>query len=800
MDKTTFKTLALLTGGTVIGDACLECSIDNILFDSRRLNTVKNTVFFAIETDNRSGYKYIADLYNKGIRMFVTQTPPKSTLKDSSFLVVDNTVNALQALAAYHRSKFSLPVCAITGSNGKTITKDWIVKLIGNDKKICCNVKSFNSQIGVPISVYQLEEDDQLAVFEAGISCPDEMENLENIIQPTVGIFTNIGDAHQINFSCTEQKIEEKLKLFRHCSLIIFHDDYPLLTRKINAFAQQYNIKLISWGDNSVDTYRLSDLEKEITLPFNDKASLENAINAYIFCLNMGIDKRHLLQRLRTLEQLESRFEIKGGINNSIIVNDSYSCDLKSLEIALDYLNSQNKAKKTVILSDLQQTGNDPVELYSQINTLLNNKGVTNLIAVGADFCNYRELIHIEQAKFYLTLEDFLLNLRRKDFINKAILIKGASNMNFNLISQALSSKTHQSVLEINLSAIEDNVRHFKSKLKSGTMLMAMVKADSYGCGGYEVAYTLQKSNLADYFTVAFVDEGVELRRHGIEKPIMVMTPEDNTELIKQYNLEPVVHSFAVLDKFLTDNINIHLKLDTGMHRLGFEPSDMNFLVTKLKAAPNLHIKSVFSHLYGADDPALDGYTYGQINLYEQMSGFIQQNFDYKITRHLCNSAATVRFPQAHYDMVRLGIGMYGIGVNAKEQQHLRFVHRLRTTITQIRQIRQGEDVSYSRRFVSPSAMRIGVIPVGYADGLNRHAGNGKVSVYVNGSLCPIIGNICMDMCMIDLTDANAKEGDTAVIFGNENPVFKLAGALDTIPYEIFTSVSQRIKRVYYQE
>ena len=419
----TFKTLALLTGGTVIGDACLECSIDNILFDSRRLNTVKNTVFFAIETDNRSGYKYIADLYNKGKRMFVTQTPPKSTWKDSSFLVVDNTVKALQALAAYHRSKFSLPVCAITGSNGKTITKDWIVKLIGNDKKICCNVKSFNSQIGVPISVYQLEEDNQLAVFEAGISCPDEMENLENIIKPTVGIFTNIGDAHQINFSCTEQKIEEKLKLFRHCSLIIFHDDYPLLTRKINAFAQQYNIKLISWGDNSVDTYRLSDLEKEITLPFNDKASLENAINAYIFCLNMGIDKRHLLQRLRTLEQLESRFEIKGGINNSIIVNDSYSCDLKSLEIALDYLNSQNKAKKTVILSDLQQTGNDPVELYNQINTLLNNKGVTNLIAVGADFCNYRELIHIEQTKFYLTLEDFLLNLRRKDFINKAILI-----------------------------------------------------------------------------------------------------------------------------------------------------------------------------------------------------------------------------------------------------------------------------------------------------------------------------------------------------------------------------------------
>ena len=799
--KITPAMLALLTKGKITGQQHADDSINNILFDSRRLNGVQNTAFFAVETKNDSGLKYLPDMYNKGVRIFVVEQNPPTFYNDACYITVDNVIKAMQCLASAWRSNFNIPIAAITGSNGKTITKDWIVKLLSPDLKVCSTVKSYNSQIGVPLCVYQMSGKDNLAIFEAGISEPGEMEALEKIIQPSIGIFTNIGDAHQANFTCTEQKIEEKLKLFIHCHTLIFHDDNPLLTRKINAFASQHGIRLISWGDNSWDTYKLSEIEKEIMFPFSGKASLENTVNAYIFCLTAGINKKRLQQRIRNLEQLESRFEIKGGINNSIIVNDSYSCDLKSLEIALDCLNYQNKTEKTVILSDIQQTDTDLDRLYRDINTLLCNKHVKELIAVGPDFCNHQHLIDTDNKKFYPTVDDFLLNLQRKDFTNKAILIKGASSMNFNRISETLSSKTHQSIMEINLTALEDNVRFFKKRLKPGTLVMAMVKADSYGCGGFEVAYTLEKSNLADYFTVAFADEGVILRQQGIQKPIMVMTPENNTELICQYNLEPVIHSFEVLNKFINENINIHIKLDTGMHRLGFEPKDIDKLVSVLKDHKNIRIKSIFSHLYGADDTALDAYTYQQIDLYERMSGFISGFFDYKILRHICNSAATVRFEQAHYDMVRLGIGMYGIGVNKDIQKNLRFVHRLKTTITQIRTINKGEDVSYSRKFVSPSVMRIGVIPVGYADGINRILGNNPAfKVYVNGHLCPIIGNVCMDMCMIDLTGTNAKEGDCVIIFGNENPVFRMSEALGTIPYEIFTSVSQRIKRVYYKE
>ena len=800
-EKISLKILAKITSGQLIGQNPYNDIIENILFDSRRLNTIKKTAFFAIISPKNNGENYISELYNKGIRLFVTQNKPKTVYNDASYLIVDNVVKALQILAEYWRDNFSIPIIAITGSNGKTITKDWIVKLIGSDKKVCCNAKSYNSQIGVPISVYQLKADDEIGVFEAGISKEGEMSNLQAVIKPTIGVFTNIGDAHQSNFNCIEQKIEEKLKLFINCEEIIFHDDNALLTRKIKAFCEQKNIKPISWGDNSEDTYKMSGIESQIYLPFTDKASIENAFNAYITCLRLGIDDRHLKERISHLEQLEMRFEIKSGINNSIIVNDSYSCDLKSLEIALDYLNRQNKSKKIVILSDLQQSANDLDKLYSKINNLLHNKNINNLIAIGRDFYNHKNLINVDNQKFYLSVEDFLLSLKRRDFTNKAILIKGASNMHFERISNQLSSKLPQSVLEINLSAIEDNVRHFRSYLKEKTQVMAMVKASSYGCGGYEVAATLEKSNLADYFTVAFADEGVELRSQGIQKPIMVMTPEeDSIELIKQYNLEPVVHSFTVLNRFINDKINIHIKLDTGMHRLGFEQKDLQQLISILKEHENVHIMSVFSHLYGADEPKLDKYTLSQIELYTKMSEQIIKAFDYKIIRHICNSAATVRFPQAHFDMVRLGIGMYGIGVNKEEQKRLRFVHRLRTTITQTREISAGEDISYSRKFVSPHAMRLGVIPIGYADGLNRHLGNENLEVWVNGHYCKILGNICMDMCIIDITGTEIKEGDTVIIFGNENPVFKLSNILQTIPYEIFTSVSSRIKRIYYQE
>lgn len=800
--KITLKTLASKIGGSIIGQEYSDTFIENVLFDSRMLNSSENTVFFAIKSPTNNGNNYIEALYNKGVRMFVTDQKPKNVFSAASFLICENSVVAFQTLALLHRQQQNIKtICAITGSNGKTITKDWITKLIDNDQTIYANAKSFNSQIGVPFSVCQLQGTEETAIFEAGISQKDEMQTLEKIIEPNIGIFTNIGDAHQINFASLEEKIDEKLKLFINCKKLIFHNSKQLLTDKIKAFAQQHCIKLVSWGEDENDTYKYNDIIKDISIPFKDIASIENAINAYIFCLEIGINKENLQKRVPLLEQIEMRFELKQGINNSVIINDSYSNDYTSLELALDKLNRQKKKLKLAFLSDLQQSSCNLEKLYSDINTLLHNKGIDNLIAIGKDFCTYRHLIDIPNTQFYTSTQEYLNNAKRSDYTNKAILIKGARSFHFELISRLIADKGHQSVLEINLSALTDNVRYFHNLLKPTTKLMAMVKASSYGSGGYEVATALEKSNMVDYLTVAFADEGVELRKHGIQLPIMVVTPEEESlEKFQQYNLEPVVHSFDTLQMFVDKKISIHIKLDTGMHRLGFEEYDIQELISKIQTKKNITIKSVFSHFYGADDENLDKYTLQQIDLFEKMSDEIINAFPYKILRHICNSAGIVRFPQAHYDMVRLGIGMYGIGVNENQQQYLRTVHRFKTIITQVREIEAGEDVSYSRKFVSKSKTKIGVIPVGYADGLNRHLGNEKLTVYVNGYYAPIIGNICMDMCMIDISNIEAKAGDTVVIFGEENPAAKLAKILDTIPYEIFTSLAQRLKRVYFFE
>lgn len=807
--KITISSLATITGGKIIGREHIEDKIENILYDSRRLNGVEGVAFFAIKTSLNDGARYINDLYNKGIRMFVTHTEPKVIYGDATYLIVKDVMHSLQLLAREYRMKFYIPtVVAITGSNGKTIVKDWIVKLVDNNKKICSTIKSYNSQMGVPLCVYNIQNDTELAIFEAGISMPNEMENLEKIILPNIGLFTNIGDQHGCNFPSIDDKIEEKLKLFVHCKKIIFHDNNPRLSKHIRQFATKHNIDLVAWGEkpllplNSTDEYYLEgDLMKQVSLPFCDKASIENALSAYVLCLTIGIERKYLLQRLRGLQQLDSRFEIKSGINNCLIINDSYSCDLASLEIALDYLNTQNKQKKQVILTDIKQTTNDIEKLYTDINRLLINKHIDSIIAIGENFYNNQEKITVRDKQFYLTVEDFVSNLKRKDFVNKAILIKGASSMHTEKISNQLSNLTHQTIEEINLTALEENVAYYHTLIKKGTLVMAMVKANAYGSGSVEIASALEKASQADYFAVAFADEGVRLRREGIKKPIMVITPEVGSAfLLQQYNLEPVIHSFEVLQNFLSMEINVHIKLDTGMHRLGFSPKDLNNLMSILKQHPKLHIKSVFSHLYGADDTSLDKYTKQQIDLFERMSSFVCSWFDYKILRHLSNSAATYRFTDLNYDMVRLGIGMYGIGVDSKEQQHLRKVHRLRTTITQIREIDKGEDVSYSRGFVSKYKMRIGVIPIGYADGLNRHLGNEHFRVYVNGAYCNIVGNICMDMCMIDLSSANAKVGDTVVVFGVENSIEEMAQAQQTIPYEILTSISDRIPRIYYHE
>ncbi|MDR1005624.1 MAG: alanine racemase [Bacteroidales bacterium] len=790
------RNIASILRTAVKGDTDFE--IKNLLFDSRRLNVANNTLFFAITTANNDGRKFIPYLYAQGVRAFVLQGDFDTTgFDDAAFIFVNNTIKALQEIAVAKRQECkAVPVVAITGSNGKTIVKDWIVQLIGGDRKLCYTPRSYNSQIGVPFSVWNISKDDDLAIFEAGISKPDEMEHLEQIIQPSFGILTNIGDAHQVNFPSVETKLKEKLKLFSHCQSLIFCKDI-INSEVVKAVLP--NVNLIAWSRNDDRCKSIAAL-----LPFNDKASTENAINAYLFAQMAGINEGKLRQRAAKLHALEQRLNVKVATGNSIIIDDSYSADLVSLEIALDFLNQQKHgAERIVIISDIEQSGIDAKDMVSKISLMLTNKHIKKAYCIGRKFFAHKSEIKLDNEVFEST-NNFIKRLNISDFANKAILIKGARSFEFETISRLLEDKTHETRLEINLSALSDNVRYYKSLLQPCVKMMSMVKASSYGCGGWEVASALQNGSNVDYLAVAFADEGADLRNNGISLPIMVMSPESRAiEKIIHHNLEPEIYSLPILKQMVSaayKPINIHLKLDTGMHRLGLERQDIETAISIIKNSPYIQIKSVFSHLFGADNPDLDKYTLDQIALFEENSKIIVDNFDYKIMRHLANSAAIVRFPQAHYDMVRLGIGMYGIGCNQTSQANLRYVHKLRTTITQIRHIRKDDNVGYNHNFIAKQDMIIGVIPIGYADGLNRHLGNGNYEVRIGEDKAAIIGNVCMDMCMIDLSCVNANEGDEVVIFAEQYPVAAMCEALQTIPYEVFTSISPRVKRVYFSE
>lgn len=813
----------------VFGDRKENFKVKNLLFDSRKLGYCDGTIFFAIKTLSNNGEKYIPELYIRGVRVFVIENLPNdiSFYEDACFILVENVIDALQSFAKIKRETFNNPIIAITGSNGKTIVKDWIIQLIDNDKKVCHSPRSYNSQIGVALSVWNLKQDDELGVIEAGISQKGEMIKLEEIIKPRIGIFTNIGDAHQVYFNSIEEKINEKLILFNNCETIIYCSEKKDIQKQIKDKFKDKKINLIGWGFDKDSIFKIKEIstkknsstiyyiykgeESCFTIPLIDKASIENSINAYIACLLIGINKETLNLRTKSLQSLEMRLEMKEGINGTLIINDSYSSDLMSLDIALTFLNQQNsELQKTAILSDITQSFIDEKELYNAINKLLISKNINRLIGIGNGFIRNKSILTIENT-VYSSTEEFLKKCHLKDFKDQIILIKGARSFCFEKISRFFEKKVHETVLEVNLTAIAHNVNYYKTKLKEGVKLMTMVKAHSYGSGGYEIASTLVNQKV-DYLTVAFADEGVELRNNGINLPIMVMSPEEESiAKIIHYDLEPEVYSIKILKELIGAKkdyerigsikpLNIHIKLDTGMHRLGMEEKDMENLINILRKNPDIKIKSIFSHLAGADNPELDFFTYEQIKRFELMSQMIMKAFTYPILRHIENSAAITRFPEAQYDMVRLGIGMYGIGVDEEEQKKLRYVHRLKTIITLTREIKKGESVGYNRNFIAKEDMTIGVIPIGYADGLNRKRGNGNGKVWVNGFLAPIIGNICMDMCMIDLTGIEFSEGDDVVIFGEEYSVNNIAKELGTISYEIFTTVSTRVKRVFYQE
>jgi len=805
-----------------------EHTVRQLLIDSRKLSIAETSLFFAIKGERHDAHRFIPDLYAKGVRNFVVTTLPQSLyeLPEANFILVSDTLKALQKLASYHRKKFSIPVIGITGSNGKTIVKEWLYQLLREDRNIVRSPKSFNSQVGVPLSVWQMNGEHEMALFEAGISYPGEMEKLEKIIKPTTGIFTNIGDAHSENFTSLRQKTKEKLKLFTDVQALIYCKDYSEINEELKADENLKDTQLLSWSKKTAATLLIGKITKSATdteiqgvynndflrikIPFTDDASVENAIQCWLFMLYSGHENKEIADRMMMLSPVAMRLELKEGINNCSIINDSYNSDLGSLVIALDFLEQQKQhPKKTLVLSDILQSGKNEEALYKEVAELLGRKHVNRLIGIGEAISRQKDLFNVEK-EFYPGTKEFLKEFTNSIFGNETILLKGARVFGFENINNVLQQKTHETVLEINLNAIAHNLNYFRSILKPETKIMAMVKAFSYGSGSYEIANVLQFHRV-DYLAVAYADEGIELRKAGITLPIMVMNPEGQSyDAMIKNKLEPEIYNFRMLGMFeeavkrnrteINQPIAIHIELDTGMHRLGFHEKDLNELLVRVKNNTLLKVQSVFSHLAGSEDPKHDEFTRSQVLAFTKMSDKIRSYFNYDILLHILNSAGAVRFPEAQFEMVRLGIGLYGIGTNEKEQTKLQNVSTLRSSISQINSIPAGESVGYGRSEMAQRALQIATIPIGYADGLSRKHGNRRGKVLVNDKFAPIIGNVCMDMCMIDVTDIAAQEGDEVLVFGEKYPISDFAKIMETIPYEVLTNVSRRVKRVYFQE
>ncbi|WP_207495623.1 bifunctional UDP-N-acetylmuramoyl-tripeptide:D-alanyl-D-alanine ligase/alanine racemase [Aridibaculum aurantiacum] len=797
-------------------------AIEHLLTDSRRLVMAAATLFFGIETSRRNGSDFVSELYAAGVRNFVVKNEfDPSPFPLANFVYVDDPLVALQQLVAWHRRHFNLPVIGITGSNGKTIVKEWLYQLLYADQNIVRSPKSFNSQVGVPLSVWQLNEQHTLAIFEAGISMPGEMSVLENIIKPTIGVLTNIGEAHGANFASKQEKLQEKFQLFAGAKMIACNNGDALIEnylhehQEANVFTWGYkgkDLRLLSVekkGNQSLLVAEYKNAEVSITIPFSDNASIENAISCWCILLLMGVPNEVISRRMQLLQPVEMRLQMKRGINNCSIINDSYSNDISSLNIALDFLQQQaGKQKATVILSDLGESGH-AVKQYSKVAAALLRYKIDKFVGIGNDLCSFESLFSgLPDRHFFRSVEEFKQQLPLITFRDEVILVKGARVFEFEQIGSLFEQQVHQTVMEVNLSAMVNNLKQFHQYLKPTTKVMAMVKAFSYGSGSAEVASVLQYHKV-DYLAVAYADEGVELRKAGIHMPVMVMNPEDVTfPVLLQYNLEPEMYSLDLLNSFCSyvekqgvEQVGIHIKLDTGMHRLGFEHEDVEELLAYLQAHKTLVVKSVFSHLVGSEEQEHDAFTQYQGKTFNGFVQRLKQVIDYPFITHISNSAAIFRHPNMQYDMVRLGIGLYGIDTSASNVLQLQPVATLRTTISQIRKVKAGESVGYSRKGMLQKDATIATIRIGYADGFRRKLGNGNGKVFLKGATAPVVGNVCMDMTMIDVSDIeDVKEGDAVEIFGPNLPVEQLAKWCETIPYEIMTNISLRVKRVYYEE
>lgn len=789
---------------------------DGVSIDSRSLQNNSETLFFALTGPNHDGHQYISELAQKGVTHFVVSQKPQTSDNSLTFYVVKDTLVALQKLATYYRQEFDIPVIGITGSNGKTIIKEWLNFLLNPDYNIIRSPKSYNSQVGVPLSVLGINEKHNLAIFEAGISTINEMEHLQKMIRPTIGVLSNIGSAHDEGFEDLAEKIKEKLQLFKSVSVLILNKNKTIevfIPSKIKTFTWSSNDKsadvfvmTAEKGDETQLKITYNDLCFTVEIPFQDQASIENAIQCLMVLLHLQYKQDVIQERMKFLYPVEMRLKVKNGINNTAIIDDSYASDFQSLKIALDFLENQKQyKKKTLILSDIFQSGLPDDELYSKVSQLIVSNKINRVFVIGDTISKYAK--KFPNCKTFQSTDDFLNHIDEINFENETLLIKGARNYHFEEIVAALEEKTHETVLEINLNAISHNLNFFKSKLDINTKLMVMVKAFGYGNGGFEIAKLLEYHKI-DYLGVAFADEGIALKTAGITLPIMVMNPETTSfSAIIQHQLEPEIYSFKGLQSFLKlavakklKHVPIHIKLDTGMHRLGFQAADINQLTSILKDNSHIQVKSILSHLAASDDLELIDFTLHQIEQFEEMSTTLINELDYVPIRHLLNTSGISNFTNAQYDMVRLGIGLYGISNDAEEQKFLEVVSTLKSVISQIRILQEGESVGYGRRFMATKTTKVATIPIGYADGISRQLGNEKGYVMIKNKPAKIIGSVCMDMMMVDVTDIECKEGNEVIIFGKKPTVTEIAQQLQTIPYEILTSISQRVKRIFYRE
>ena len=830
--------ITTLIGARRIGNA--DAQIGWLLTDSRSLCFPEETLFFALKTQRNDGHRYIQDLYRRGVRNFVVENyppssllPPPSSYKDANFLVVPSPLAALQRLAERHRDEFDIPIVGITGSNGKTMVKEWLYQLLSPQFSVTRSPKSFNSQIGVPLSVWLMNEQTQVGLFEAGISQPDEMEALRDIIQPTIGVLTSLGAAHQENFRSMEEKCMEKMRLFDGAKVIAYNSDDDIVSRCIRRSG--FKGEKIGWSRENISaplyiekisltshpspltsiSYIYKGTRASYAIPFFDEASLQCSFACVAIALYLGVTPDQLAERMLQLEPVAMRLEVKEGQYGCTLINDSYNSDINSLDIALDFMSRREGNQRTLILSDIFQSGKTDAELYAEVNALCMKRGVGRLIGVGPRITAQASIFQIP-ASFFATTEEFLHSELFRSLHDEVILVKGARLFGFDRISEQLELKVHETILEVNLNAVVSNLNFYRSFLKPETKLVCMVKADAYGAGAVEVAKTLQDHRV-DYLAVAVADEGVTLRRNGITQNIMIMNPEMTAfKTMFDYDLEPEVYSFRLMDALIhaaekqgITGWPVHIKLDTGMHRLGFDPEkDIDEVIRRLKGQNAIIPRSVFSHFVGSDSDDFDNFSAMQFQKFDVASKKLQSAFTHKILRHMDNSAAIEHFPERQMDMCRLGLGLYGYDPRATDSSSLlpppsslKPVSTLKTTILQLRHVPKEETVGYSRKGVLTRDSVIAAIPIGYADGLNRHLGRGACYCLVNGQRAPYVGNICMDVAMIDVTDIpDVHEGDMVEIFGEHLPVTVLSDVLDTIPYEVLTAISNRVKKVYFQD